>query len=103
MTPALDRLRRQLVEALQGHLATGRRPAIPEAGGPLWSAFLDLDATRGFHAAGPQPITFAEIEAWGRLTRTPLEPHHVAILRAMDVALLQHVAEEARKAAERSQ
>jgi len=94
----MERLRRQLVEALEAHLRTSRPVAVPEAGRLLWRAFHELDATRGYGQSGPQPITSAEIEAWCRLTRTPLEPHHVGILRAMDAALVKHVVEEARKA-----
>lgn len=95
-----DRLRRQLVEALESHLRTGRSVVVPEAGRLLWAAFADLDAARGYGESGPQAITFAEIDAWWRLTRTPLEPHHVAALRAMDAALVAHVAAEAKRAAE---
>jgi hypothetical protein len=94
-----DRLKRQLVEALACNLRTGRPVTVPEAGRLLWSAFIELDGTRGFGEAGPQPIAFAEIEAWCRLKRTPLEPHHVDALRAMDAAMIAHVAAEARKAA----
>lgn len=96
---AFDRLKRQLVEALRDHLRTGRPVAVPEAGRLLWTAFIELDGARGYGDAGPHPVSFAEIEAWCRLKRYPLEPHHVDALRAMDSALIAHVAEEARKAA----
>ncbi|GGG62755.1 hypothetical protein GCM10011415_06390 [Salipiger pallidus] len=33
---------------------------------------------------GPNPISFPEIEAYCRLMRLPLEPHHVEAIRAMD-------------------
>lgn len=98
---AHDRLRAQLVAALKVHLHHGDAPDVPEAGRLLWRAFMELDGTRTFHAAGPNPIGFAEIEAWGRLMGYPLAQRHVATLRAMDSALLGHVAAEARKAAER--
>lgn len=97
----LDRLRLQLVEALEAHLRTGKPVAVPEAGRLLWAAFVELDGTRAYGSTGPRPIPYVEIEAWSRLTRTPLEPHHVAALRAMDGAFLAYAAEEARKAAER--
>jgi hypothetical protein len=96
-SPAFDRLRRQLVEALEAQLR-GRRAEIPEAGRLLWSAFVELDGTR----AETNPIAFAEIEAWARLKRLPLAPHHVDILRAMDAVLLAHVMAEERKAAGRA-
>lgn len=96
-----DRLRAQLVTALKDHLRRGDRAEVPEAGGLLWEAFLELDGTRTYHAAGPNPIAFAEIDAWARLMGYPLARHHVATIRAMDSAMLGHVAEKARKAAER--
>lgn len=97
----IDRLREQLVTALQESLRRKRAVALPEAGRLLWAAFHELDATRSFGESGLQPITFAEIDAWCRLTRTPLEPHHVAIIRAMDVALVGHVVAEAKQSQQR--
>lgn len=96
---AHDRLRAQLVAELERHLRHQDRPQVPEAGHLLWRAFMELDGTRTFHAAGPNPISFAEIEAWARLMRYPLAPRHVSTIRAMDAALLVHVAERAEKAA----
>lgn len=90
MTPALRRLQGQLVDALGAHLAAGGRPRPPEAGLPLWNAFLRLSRARTFGPAGPNPIGWAEIEAWARLVREPLEAHHVEILVAMDEAWLGH-------------
>lgn len=66
----------------------GGRAAIPEAGQPIWSIFLDLSASRTYHMGGPNPIAFAEIEAYAALNRWPLAPHHVAFLRALDAAYL---------------
>lgn len=57
---------------------------------PLWNAFQRLNATRSYHMAGPNPISFAEIEAFTRLIRQPLEPWQVAILLDMDAAWLGH-------------
>lgn len=53
-------------------------------------AFCDLSATRPVTPAGPGPIPFAEVEARSRLTRCPLEPHHVRCLRALDETFLDH-------------
>jgi len=85
----LTRLTRQLCAALKAHLA-GDRPNPPEAGVRLWNAFLALSRTRSYHMAGPEAIRFTEIEAWCRLTRTPLAPHHIRILADMDEAWLEH-------------
>lgn len=94
----MHRLQSQLVSALQENLRRREdRPQIPEAGRLLWAAFLELDATRSFSATGPSPITYAEIESWARINRYPLAPHHVAILRAMDAALIRQFAEEVKR------
>jgi len=78
-----DRLKRLITAALRDHL-DGHRRRPPEAGIILWNAFAQLSAARTWHAHGPNPIGYAEIEAWCRLMRVPLEPGHVQIIRAMD-------------------
>lgn len=83
------RLERHLVAALKAHLAGGP-PLVPEAGRLAWGWFLELSATRSWHASGPNPISFAEIDAWARLMRWPVEPRHVSLLRALDEAWLAH-------------
>lgn len=97
-----DRLTAQMVAAVREQVTTGERVDVPEAGALLWDAFMQLDAARTFHAAGPNPIGFAEIEAWARLMRWPLAAHHVALLRATDSALLDAVAEKARQSERRA-
>jgi hypothetical protein len=46
--------------------AIDQRPEVYEDLGGVWTAFVELNATRatGF---GPGPITFTEIDAWLRL------------------------------------
>ena len=78
-----QRLQKQLCSALSEQLK-GKRVVMPEAGRQLVRAFDALSETRTWHAQGPNAITFTEIEAWMRLTGTPLKPDHVAIIRAMD-------------------
>ncbi len=87
---AQDRLARQIVDTLTAHLAEGKRLVIPEAGRLLWSWFDDLHATRSYGDAGPNPITFAEIDAYASLMREPIEPRHVSAIRAIDDAWLKH-------------
>jgi hypothetical protein len=82
-------MERHLVTALRRHLA-GSKPDVPEAGVLLWNLFMEISAGRTWHMAGPNPISFAEIEAFARLHRWPLQPHHVAIIRALDDAWLEH-------------
>ena len=86
----MERLEKQLVEALRRHLADGGRAQIPEAGRLLWCAFVELDATRTMHAHGPNPITMAEVEAWARINGYPLAPRHVRIVKALDAAMIEH-------------
>ncbi|TFF27510.1 hypothetical protein E3C22_03370 [Jiella endophytica] len=81
MTPAMQRLERQLVAAV-----TQDKPRVPEAGRLLWSWFVDLHQARRYSMAGPDPISYAEIEAYARMNRLPLEPRHVAVLRKMEDA-----------------
>ena len=83
----MDRLTEQLVAALRRQMAGGR-PAVPEGGRLLWSIFAELCTGRTYHLAVPNPITHAEIDAWSRLTRWPLEVRHLALLRALDDAWL---------------
>lgn len=85
MDHALNRLSRQLCAALEAALA-GRKVQPPEAGRIFWNTFQRLSVTRSYHAAGPNPIQPSEIETFCRITRTPLEPHHIMILMAMDRA-----------------
>ena len=59
-------------------------PRIPAGGDLLFRWFLDLHQARTFHAAGPNPISHSEILAYARLMQWPIEPRHVAVLRAMD-------------------
>jgi hypothetical protein len=90
MGNAIDRLETQLVAALRQNLATRKPVAIPEAGRLLWQIFGELSATRTYHQAGPNPVSHAEILTYGQAMRWPLQPHHVAILRTMDDAYLDH-------------
>lgn len=83
-----DRLKRQMTDVVR-RAAAGGRPVVPEAGNLLWSMFIDLSSGRSSNGFGPNPISWAEIEAWMRVKRWPLAPHHVEILRAMDDAWLE--------------
>ena len=85
---ARTRLSRQLCAAVTAALSGGKVVRTPEAGLPLWNAFQRLNATRSYHMAGPNPISLAEIEAFTRLMRQPLEPWQVTILLDMDAAWL---------------
>ena len=51
---------------------------------------MALSRARSCGPVGPNPISFPEIEAWARLMRTPLEPHHVEVLVTMDGVFTEH-------------
>ncbi|WP_374292755.1 phage tail assembly chaperone [Paenirhodobacter enshiensis] len=87
MTPAQSRLKDQLCAALVGILRR-KKVHIPEAGLPVWEAFLTLTQTRRHHANGPEPISLTEIEAYTRVF-APLDRHHVWMLLAMDLVWLE--------------
>lgn len=80
----MERLKSQMIEAVHGG-----PQAVPEAGAVLWQAFVALSRTRTIGGLGPNPIGYAEIEAWCRLFRMPLKPHHVEIVVAMDQVWLK--------------
>lgn len=85
-------LEKLLVDALENHLSTGKSPRVPEGAWPIWSAFGELSAARSWGPHAPNPLAFSEIEAWARLTRWPLEPHHVRLLSALDRTWMAHAA-----------
>ncbi|MDR7147047.1 hypothetical protein [Rhizobium sp. BE258] len=93
-----DRLKKLLVEELKRNMVQGGRPRLPEGGKLLWGIFLDLDRGRSLHASGANPIAATDIEAYARLHRWPLQPHHVDILVAMDRAFLEVSYEQMRQA-----
>lgn len=82
-------LEKLLCDELKRNLRDGGAPQIPAGGDLLWRWFLDLNRSRRHHMGGPEAITYAEIAAYGTVNRWPLEPHHVAILRAMDAVYLE--------------
>ena len=84
MTGLADRL----CDEIARNLKVGDRPRIPAGGELLWRWFGDLSGTRPMGFSGYQPISYAEIDAYARLHRLPIEPHHIAALRAMDRAFL---------------
>ncbi|ASP85482.1 hypothetical protein CDO26_13300 [Sinorhizobium meliloti] len=86
----LATLHRQLGDAMKQHLVAGKAPRLPEAGRLFWQWFGELNSARTWHQAGPNPISHAEIEAWARLNRWPVQSRHVAAIRALDDAWLEN-------------
>lgn len=85
----MTRLRRALVDSVAASVAGRRRVQVPVGGELVWRWFADLSAARSYGAAGPNPISFTEIEAYRRLHPVPIEGRHVDLLRAMDDAWLR--------------
>lgn len=83
---AVYRFHQAMVSALKQALASPKSVPVPPGGALIWNWFMDLNAARTWHMNGPNPITYADIEAYARLHRWNLAPRHVAILRAMDAA-----------------
>lgn len=77
----------ELLRQLEARAPT--MPRIPAGGDLLWRWFLDLHRSRGFHGAGPNPISYAEIQAYAQVMRWQIEPRHAMILRAMDAVYLE--------------
>lgn len=74
----------KLLRGVLRRILSGQKAAIPEAGRGLMAIFFQLSEARAWHANGPNPIGFADIEAWIRMMGVPLQARHVAILRALD-------------------
>jgi hypothetical protein len=80
-----------LLRAARAHFA-GEKLDLPEGAGVIWEMFAALHETRGIGFNGPEPIRFAEIQAYAALMRWPLEARHVSLIRALDRAWLEHAA-----------
>jgi hypothetical protein len=87
---SMDTLQRLLTEALREHLVSRKPIRLPEGAGPLWRAFIELDAARTWHAHGPNPITWQDMAAYVALMNLPLEPRHIAVIRALDGVVVDH-------------
>ena len=70
---------------------------IPEDGLYLWFYFQELSGGRGNNGFGPTALSWSDMEAWARLTSTPLTPYETLTLRSMDAAFLSAHAAEAEK------
>jgi hypothetical protein len=74
------------LEAVAARSERARRllegPALPEEGAYLWHWFCELAAASKYD----QPVGYAELDAWVRLTGARPTPREVATLRALDGA-----------------
>ena len=72
---------------------------IPSEGAHLWHWFWSLSNRR---PSGPEPLSYAEVGEWQRLTHTPIRPEEVEMLMRMDDAYLAEVRKEQAAAADRA-
>lgn len=80
-----------------GRKVTEPGPKLPSAGRHVWQAFSELHSARSGSGFGPNPISYAEMEAWSRLTRWPLAYWEVTALRQLDEAYLTAQAKRPRE------
>ena len=60
----------------------------------MWGWFWDLNRRRQHGLAGPQPLTYAELDRWSALTGTALLREEVGLLLELDDAFLAALGDE---------
>ena len=68
-------------------LAALEGPECPEALEYLLGWAYTLHGRSGISEVGVAPLSYAEVDAWARRTRTDIEPWEVEALMAIDAAL----------------
>lgn len=71
-------------------------PALPEGCEELWRIFAELHACRGNTGFGPSRITYADIDAFERVSGVKLQAWEREAIRRADQAYLEQVAERTR-------
>jgi hypothetical protein len=66
-----------------------RGPPAPAGVEYVVEWFAELSTARGSNGFSQSPITYAEIDAWARLTGRSLSPFEVDLLRVMDMQYLK--------------
>lgn len=92
---------RQHLEAIQRQTgftpdALAFAPPLPEGLEPLWHDFWALHSGRGNSGFGPAQITFADIDAYQRVTGVRFQPWQLDAIRRADGAYLKHYADQRR-------
>lgn len=54
----------------------------------MWAWFCELSAARQSNGYSIGPISFSDIDAWSRLTRSDPTPWEVALIRRIDAAII---------------
>lgn len=63
----------------------------------MWLSFLELSETRRSNGFGPEPLSYSEMEAWGRLTGRRLQPWQVRLIKQLDHEFMANHAKQAKK------
>lgn len=63
-------------------------PALPEGLETLWLNFLELHSCRGSSGFGVSRITYTDIDAFQRVSRTMLSPLEIDLIRKADTMWL---------------
>lgn len=66
-------------------------PDLPGCVAHVWAWFCELSAARTSNGWGANPITFPEIDAWARLTRSEPTPWEIGLIRRIDAAILPKI------------
>jgi hypothetical protein len=69
---------------LKQEIAAPSENPCPPALQYLWEFFLELNSSRASTGFSALPLTYQEIEAWGRLTSISLNLYEVKVLRRLD-------------------
>lgn len=72
-------------------------PHLPAGCEDVWRIFNELHACRGNNGFGPQRITYADIDAFQRVSGVVLQPWELAAVRKADAAYLTDWAERNRR------
>jgi hypothetical protein len=65
---------------------------LPAPAAHVWQWFQELAAGRGSNGWGPNPLTWADLGAWQRLTGVHPSPHELGWLLHLDQAWLKAIA-----------
>lgn len=69
-----------------------KQPPFPLALAYLWRAFIRLRGRKGCGFSGPEPITWPEIDAFTRQTRSRLAPWEIEVIEDLDSLYLEVLA-----------
>ena len=84
-------------EVLDKQFAELIEPEVPIAGRNVLTMFMELSSARQSGFNGLMPISYLELKAYADVTDTQFEPWEVDLIKVMDRALLEAVAEIADK------